>query len=207
MKMPSTPKQKPKPSQHVLDLVRSAKARLAVNRNGKFSGKENHETGNPGASTRYVSTTTTRQQPALIRRRFRINRQETASVPLEILPSFGNRYRGTPFSCGTADPVDVFVRCFSQLRKNRRQLPLIVIICSNGLGTQSSNTIFQSARIHKHHPVQFLAKTGWVRCHRATQSYSLKAKSLHFHTTPQQTVPQTKPVVGYGYDAKPAGVE
>jgi len=37
MKTPSTPKQKPKPSQLVLDLVRSAKAKLAEKRNGKFS--------------------------------------------------------------------------------------------------------------------------------------------------------------------------
>ena len=39
MKTPSTPRQKPKPSQHVLDLVRSAKARLAEKRNGKFPQK------------------------------------------------------------------------------------------------------------------------------------------------------------------------
>jgi hypothetical protein len=44
MRTPSTPKQKPKPPQHVLDLVRNAKAKLAEKRNGKFPGKENHVT-------------------------------------------------------------------------------------------------------------------------------------------------------------------
>jgi len=39
MKSPSTPKQKPKPSQLVLDLVRSAKEKLAEKRNGKFSAR------------------------------------------------------------------------------------------------------------------------------------------------------------------------
>jgi hypothetical protein len=39
MKTPSTPRQKPKPPQHVLDLVRSAKAKLAEKRKGKFSQK------------------------------------------------------------------------------------------------------------------------------------------------------------------------
>jgi hypothetical protein len=39
MKTPSTPRQKPKPSQHVLDLVRSAKTKLAEKRKAKFSGK------------------------------------------------------------------------------------------------------------------------------------------------------------------------
>jgi hypothetical protein len=39
MKTPSTPKQKPKPPQHVLDLVRNTKAKLAEKRKEKFSQK------------------------------------------------------------------------------------------------------------------------------------------------------------------------
>jgi hypothetical protein len=39
MKTPSTPKQKHKPPQHVLDLVRSAKAKIAEKRTEKFPQK------------------------------------------------------------------------------------------------------------------------------------------------------------------------